>query len=263
MAKANKKKEIVTKYRLLDDTAPFAVKEAYGMLRTNILYMPCEDNEARIIAITSAEEGSGKSTILANLALSFSRTSKRVVVIDADMRCPRQHRFFKYDKNTSGLSEYLAGMCARDEVVKKNAYENLDIIPCGHIPPSPAELVLSSKFAQLMNELKNEYDFVFIDFPPIGIVSDAAAVAKYVTGYLFVVRSGHSDMTFVRESIEQLEQVDANILGLIFNDINFKESSYGKNYYNGKYRRYEYSKYSHQPQSRSSKSAQQGDKRQL
>ena len=240
----NKKKQLNASYSLLDERTPFAVKEAYGMLRTNILYMPTDNDDARIIAITSAEEGSGKSTTIANLALSFARSQKKVVLIDADMRCPRQHKFFGHEKLSKGLSEYLAGISSKDEILIKNKYENLDIISSGHVPPSPAELVLSSRFTQLMNELKRDYDFIFIDFPPIGIVSDAAAVAKIVNGYLFVIRSKHSDMNYVKESIQKLESVDANILGIIFNDVNFKEMGYGKNYKNSNYRNSRYARQS-------------------
>ena len=135
----NKKKQLNASYSLLDERTPFAVKEAYGMLRTNILYMPTDNDDARIIAIPSAEEGSGKSTTIANLALSFARSQKKVVLIDADMRCPRQHKFFGHEKLSKGLSEYLAGISSKDEILIKNKYENLDIISSGHVPPSPAE----------------------------------------------------------------------------------------------------------------------------
>ena len=230
MAKA--KKQLQVKYSLLNDKTPFAVREAYGMLRTNIMYIPTKDgSDSRIIAATSAEEGTGKSTTIANLALSFARSSKKVILIDADMRCPRQHKFFKYDKHANGLSEYLAGMCQKENIIIKNALDGLDILPCGRIPPSPSELILSPKFAQLVDYLKKYYDFVFIDFPPIGIVSDAAAVAHCVTGYLFVVRSKHSDSNRVKEAIQMLENVDANILGIVLNDVTYKDKSYAKSYF--------------------------------
>ncbi len=248
---AKKKKQIEAKYRLLDENTPFAVNEAYGMLRTNILYMPAENNDARVIAITSAEEGTGKSTTVSNLALSFARSAKKVLIIDADMRCPRQHKFFNHDKTSKGLSEYLAGISTKNEVILKNIYEDLDIIPSGHLPPSPAELVLSSRFSQLIDELKGDYDFIFIDFPPIGIVSDAAAVSKFINGYLFVIRSNHSDINYVKESIQKLENVDANILGIIYNDVNYKEKSYGSSYYSS---RYATSKYARQSENANKKS---------
>ena len=252
MAKIIKSKKIDSKFPLLDSKTPFAVKEAFSLLRTNILYMPAADDNARIIAFTSAEEGTGKSTIIANTALSFARTAKKVALIDADMRCPRQHKFFGYDKNSLGLSEYLAGISTKDEVVIKNAYEELDIIPSGHIPPSPSELVLSARFEQLLNELRTEYDFIFIDFPPIGIVSDAAAVSNFISGYMFVIRANHSDSASVKESIQKLENLDANIIGTIFNDINYKEAGYRSRYSTTSYKKYESSKYAHQPQSKDS-----------
>lgn len=241
---AKNKKQIETKYRLLDEKTPFAVKEAYGMIRTNILYMPADNDDARIIAITSADEGTGKSTTVANLALSFARSAKRVLIIDADMRCPRQHKFFNHDKTSKGLSEYLAGISTKNEIILKSISENLDIISSGHLPPSPAELVLSARFSQIMNELKGDYDFIFIDFPPIGIVSDAAAVAKFINGYLFVIRSHHSDINYVKEAFQKLENVDANILGIIYNDVNYKEKSYGGTYYSSRYKTSKYARQS-------------------
>jgi capsular exopolysaccharide synthesis family protein len=129
-----------------------------------------------------------------------------------------------------GLSEYLAGISTTDEVILQSAYDKLDIISSGHIPPSPSELVLSSRFSQLISELKNIYDYVFIDFPPIGVVSDAAAVAKFITGYIFVIRANHSDLNYVNDAIQKLENVEANILGIVFNDLDYKTSGYGSGY---------------------------------
>lgn len=250
MKSTKKTKNIVSKEMLLDDKTPFAVKEAFGLLKTNIIYMPSEDNDgAKVIAVTSAEGGAGKSTITANMALSFANGGAKVVLIDADMRCPKLHRFFKYNKHTKGLSEYLAGICERADVVMHSKYENLDIIGSGRIPPSPADLFLGTRFADLMADLKKEYDYVFVDFPPIGIVTDATAVASSVTGYIFVVRANGSDEMFVKESVSKIEQVEGHIIGFVMNGINYKQGVYKKDYKYHRYYKYESSKYSHQPSS--------------
>lgn len=250
---AKKKKQIQTNFLLIDDNTPFAVKEAYNMLRTNILYMPNEDEGGKVIAVTSAEEASGKSSTMASLALSFAHSSKKVLLIDADMRCPRQYKFWKYEKGSLGLSEYLAGINSSEDVIIKNIRDGLDVMPSGHIPPSPSELVLSSRFSKLISELKKVYDFVFIDFPPIGVVADAAAVANCITGYIFVIRANHSDSVYVKESIQALENVEGNILGIVFNDLDYKSTG-------GRYGRYgRYGKYG-SGYNRASKYARQADK---
>ena len=244
--KQKSKKQVQTKSLLLSQDTPFSVKESFNMLRTNVLYMPTEYDGGTVIAITSAEESTGKSSTIANLAISFAQSSKKVILIDADMRCPRQYTFWNIKKNELGLSEHLAGINTIDEVIIKNVRDGLDVIPSGHVPPSASELVLSSRFAKLLAELKERYDFVFIDFPPIGVVADAAAVANCITGYIFVIRANHSDAIGVKNALQALENVDANILGIVFNDLDFKAPGnryckygrYGKYGKYGKYSRY-------------------------
>ncbi len=248
----NKKKEIKTDSKncmLLDENAPFAVKESFGLLRTNIIYTHTEGEGAPVFGITSAEEGAGKSTIIANLGLSFAQIEKKVLIIDADMRCPRQNAFFGYNKEAVGLSEILVGMVAdKSETIFKTPNGYLDIIPSGHIPPNPSELILSTRFAELINELKSEYDFIFIDFPPVGVVADALSVVSLMSGYIFVIRANVSDYVRVSEIIENFENVKANISGIVLSDVNLKEGIFASKYKRSGYSKYgrygKYSKYS-------------------
>lgn len=247
MSNNKKAKEVVSKHRLIDDKTPFAVKEAFGLLKTNIIYMPSDDDGAKVIAITSAEGGAGKSTISANMALSFANGGAKVILVDADMRCPKLYSFFHLNKHEKGLSECLAGICEKKDIVINTKYENLDVILSGRIPPSPADLFLGTRFSDLMAELKKEYDYIFVDFPPVGIVTDAAAVASCVTGYIFVVRANGSDAMFLKDSVEKVENVDGHIIGFVMNGTNYKQGVYKMKYRYNRYYKYENSKYSHQP----------------
>ncbi|MBO5415437.1 MAG: CpsD/CapB family tyrosine-protein kinase [Clostridia bacterium] len=248
----NKKKNLkIDKKRaiLLDEDAPFAVRESFGLLRTNIIYTRTDGSGAPVFGITSAEEGAGKSTIIANLGLSFAQIEKKVLIIDADMRCPRQYDFFGYPKENVGLSEILVGMVKdKSDAIFKTSNKYLDVISSGHLPPNPSELILSSRFEELINELKTEYDFIFIDFPPVGVVADALSVVSIMSGYIFVIRANVSDYVRVTEIIENFEKVNANISGIVLSDVNLKDGIFASKYKRNGYGRYgkygKYSKYS-------------------
>ena len=147
---AKTKKQLQVKYSLLNDKTPFAVKEAYGMLRTNIMYIPTKDgSNTRVIAVTSAEEGTGKSTTIANLALSFARSAKRVVLIDADMRKSVMLRKSIRASEVMGLSEVLSGMVQAQDVIFHTQEANFDVMFAGHFPPNPVELIGNGAFSEI------------------------------------------------------------------------------------------------------------------
>ncbi len=239
------KKNIKEVHSLINDETPFAVKESFSMLRTNILYTRSKGDGAPVFAITSAGESSGKSTVIANLSYAFANTSKKVLLIDGDMRCPVQQEFFGYKKGTAGLSEVLSGI-VKDwhDVVVKTDNSFMEVIPSGHIPPNPSELLLGPEFPAIISELKREYDYVFIDFPPIGVIADAVSVANVIDGYIFVVRANISDTVTVNDALANLENVGANIVGIVLNDVNYKDGAFGGKYSGKKYSKYsKYSKY--------------------
>jgi capsular exopolysaccharide synthesis family protein len=192
-----------------------------------------DQNGNPVYAITSAGEATGKSTVIANLALSYSKTNKKVLIIDADMRCPVQNLIFELDNEHAGLSEILSSIVEDPtEAIRKTQFENLDIITSGAVPPNPSELLIGSRFTDILQKFRHIYDVIFIDFPPIGIVTDAIATFESITGYIFVVRANHSDSKQVCAVVETMERVGAKILGIVLNDVNIKTN---KSYYRSSY----------------------------
>lgn len=219
--------------KLLSNDTPFAVRESFNQLRTNLMYTFPEDNSCPIFGITSVGEDAGKSTVLTNLAISFSQIGKKVLLIDGDMRCPTLYKFFQIDSNSSGLSEMISGL--EHEAILPQVMPNLDLIPSGHIPPNPSELLVSNKLKELISQWKQTYDIIFFDFPPVGLITDALSLCKEITGYIFNIGSGHDNAKDINLTIESMEQVGAKIVGLILNDYNIKGSGsdYRRNRYVG------------------------------
>lgn len=214
-----------TKVKTLAPDAPFAIREAFNQLRTNLMYTITDnENEAPVFAITSTAEDTGKSMIITNLAISFSQINKKVLLVDADLRCPVLHDYFGFDDKQSGLSDYISGLC--DNVVISNVRENLDLVTSGRIPPNPSELLTSHRFTSCLDAWKKEYDIIFIDFPPVGIVIDSVVNLKSVTGYIFTVRAGRSTAKKINSSLEMMERLGAKIVGVVLNDYDIKGSGY-------------------------------------
>lgn len=228
--------------RLINDESNFMVKEAYKMLRTNIIFSLPEE-ESSIILVTSSYPLEGKTTNCANLAVVFSQMGEKTLLIDADLRKPRAHKLFKLTSKT-GLSNVLRNLCTIDEATQKTAYENLDVMASGHIPPNPAELLASDEMKELLSELKKKYKYILIDTPPVNVVSDALILAPVVSGIVLVVRQDVTVHKSVAESLEKIHFTGTKILGFILNDsVENKAGYYSKrkysykrnNYYNGYY----------------------------
>lgn len=229
--------------KILNTEAPFAIREAFNQLRTNLMYTIADSSDgAPVFAVTSSSEGTGKSTVIANLAISFTQLEQKVLLIDADMRCPVLHDYFGFDDKHQGLSELISGI-AKDVIVH-DVIKGLDLITSGRIPPNPSELLTSPRFASLLEQWKKEYDIIFIDFPPIGIVTDSVASFKSITGYIFTIRSGRSTAKKINSSIETMDRLGAKIVGVVLNDYDLKGSIY-RRHGRGKYGKYsvESSKY--------------------
>ena len=232
MAKAIKKDFL--RERLLNDSTPFAIKESFNALRTNLLYSSSDGTKCPVYAITSSDESVGKSTTVANLSITFAQIPKKVLLIDADMRCPVQEQIFGLDKHAAGLSELLSGIesdCF--SVIRPSHVPNLDVLTSGRIPPNPSELIMSPAFEELLKRCQEKYDAILIDCPPLGIVADAIALRNMVTGYILLIRSGRSDTRRVNKTIERIEHSGAKIMGVVLNAVNTKgaSSSYYKSHY--------------------------------
>ena len=245
MSKKSKHSHHENETRLLNAASPFAIREAFNHLRTSLMYTLNDEEGCPIFAVTSAGEASGKSTLMANVAISYAAASKKILLIDADMRAPMQCNIFHTDKSAWGLSELLSGIEKDDaNVIRTTEIDGLSLLLAGQTPPNPSELIMSKAFEQYLKKWRLEYDAIFIDFPPVGIVTDTLAVHKLVTGYIFVVRSEQSDKRSVAASLETMKKLDAKILGIVLNDVDSKILGYGGRYSGGK--RYgRYGRYSH------------------
>lgn len=201
--------------------------EAYRTLRTNILFSGCE-KKVKTIAITSAGPAEGKSTIAINLASTFALNGSKTIIVDCDLRKASIHKKLKLT-NYGGLTNVLIGECHLDEAVKRGPVENLDVLTVGIKPPNPAELLSSKKMKETIETIKEKYDYVIIDTPPVMFVTDAQIISQYTDGCLFVVSSGETEKVVAKKAIELLNKVGANIIGVVLNKI---EKSYSYVYYN-------------------------------
>lgn len=220
------------KKMLLSEGSSFPMREAYKSLRTNVLFsLPGSDSKC--IGVVSANRGEGKSTVAINLAISFAQADKKVIIVDCDMRLPTVAA--KIGVNHSpGLSNYLAG----NDNINGNLIQHvdeygIDVLASGDIPPDPTLLLGSTQMDKLIDLLKNYYDFIVLDFPPITIVTDAVIMTGKVDGYLVVVRHDLSEFKKLAETFRQLEFSNAKVLGVVYNGKGTRSKYYskGKNYY--------------------------------
>ena len=227
--------------KILCQNSPFAVKEAYNAIRTNLLFTQ-QGEKCPIFVVTSPTANNGKTINSINLAVSFAQMGKRTLLIDADMRNPTIHRMFSISVK-NGLSEILAGLTDNISVSKTDV-ENLSVLTAGKIPPNPAELLSSARMDKLLEFVKEHYDCVFIDTPPINLVTDSTIFAQKVTGYIVIVKTDTTNTHDVKTTVTNIEQIDGNILGFILNDVNSEKKKYYSYYrkynynynYNYKYR---------------------------
>ena len=205
------------------------ISEAYRTIRTGIEFSNL-DKDLKIICITSSKKDEGKTTVLSNLGVSFAKIDKKVLLIDADLRNPSISKMFD-TSNTQGLMDILLGKRNIQDCVKKTKQENLYILTGGTIPPNPAEVLSSKKMSEFIESIKDEYDYIFIDSPPVGVVSDASIISAYSDGVIFVVGANEVDSNLAKRAKERLDSVKANIVGVILNKFKTDTNSEYYNYY--------------------------------
>lgn len=243
---ASKKTSQNKKAYILNDNSKFYVKEAYRAARANINFSLANIEGCKIIAVTSAVAGDGKTTTSVNIAQVISQANNRVLLIDADMRKGSARRHLGLQK-TNGLSSILSGMSQMvDEVIIKTSH-GFDCMTAGPTPPNPAELLSSDVMSELLTLLSEHYDYIIIDTPPIAVVSDALALSKLVSGFILTVSQDESTIPEVESAINSLEFSEAKILGFIFNKSDLgSESRYSRYSRYGRYGKYgRYSRYSY------------------
>lgn len=215
--------------RLVTLTDPMSVaSEAYRTLRANLLYA-LVDNPPKVIVLTSPGPQEGKSTTCANLGIVLAQADKRTLIVDCDLRKPVVHRVFGM-RNIRGVVDVLVGQRKVQEVWQE-PLQGLKVVPVGPLPPNPAELLSSRRFAEFLAGVRDQFDYVLIDAPPVGLVSDPAILATQGDGVFLVLDSQKTRKTALREAMRSLEAVGANVLGTVMN--NMKKGKGG--YYGYKY----------------------------
>ena len=231
---------------LVGKNISFAASEAYKLLRTKLQFSFVDEIKCPVIGVSSAMAGEGKSLSSVNLAYSLAQLKKKVLLIDCDMRRPSLSTKLPIQKNP-GLSDYLTGHCDMETVFqqcKVDEEEGFTVIASGRNPPNPIELLSSSKMSKAINKLRESYDYIILDLPPVGEVSDAMVAAKTADGILLVVRQDYCNTVALSSAVNQFEFIESRILGVVMNCVDEHGSGYrygyGRRYYKKYYSKYRY-----------------------
>jgi protein-tyrosine kinase len=206
---------------LADPHSPSA--EAYRSLAANLQFA-YSDRQLQTIGITSAAEGEGKSTTVANLAVALAQSGRRVIILDADLRRPGQHSLFGLQRE-EGLTNFLVG--ERNELpLQDTPAGGVRVLTGGPMPGNPLEALASRRFDQALALARAQADFVLVDTPPAGALADVAVIAPRLDGVLLVVSAGRTKRDLARRAREQLERVNANLLGVVLTDVRVDKKLY-------------------------------------
>ncbi|HYD42336.1 MAG TPA: polysaccharide biosynthesis tyrosine autokinase [Anaeromyxobacter sp.] len=214
-----------------------AAAECLRALRTNLLFMSPE-KPLRTLLVTSSGPQEGKTTTATSLAITMSASGSRVLLVDADMRRPRLHRVFDLETR-GGLSSLIVGEGDVEACVQRTHVPNLFVLPCGAVPPNPAELLHTASFRKLLAGLAERFDRLIIDSPPVGVVADAVVVSTQVDGCLVVLKAGRTSRDAARHAVKQLRDVNAPLLGAVLNDLDLEDQRYGQYSYYSRYGYYD------------------------
>ncbi|MGM1050382.1 MAG: CpsD/CapB family tyrosine-protein kinase [Bacillota bacterium] len=193
------------------------ISEEYRLLRTKIPFSS-KDIELKTIMVTSSQTGEGKSTTISNLAVTYAQEGKKVLLIDADLRKPSLHRIFS-QLNHQGLSTLLAGQSSVEEAIRKTSISQLSLLPSGPISVNPSELIDSLAMLELLEQMKEQYDVILMDTPSVLDVTDSVIVSALCDGVIMVVAAGKVKKEKLKKAQEQLEHVNARILGIVINRV--------------------------------------------
>ena len=222
--------------RTLHKNLEFTAIEQYKILRTNLDFTLPEDVKCPIIGVTSSMRGEGKSTTAVNLSYVLAEKGRPVLLIDGDLRIPSIAKKMRID-SSPGLTDLLMGHGAHMPDFRSALLDNWFILPSGDIPPNPSELLGSRRMEYILNSLRESFDYIIIDLPPVNIVSDALSIASLITGMVVVVREDYTEKKELERCFRQLQLSNVNVLGCILNESKNDGGSYKK------YRKHKYYKY--------------------
>lgn len=209
---------------LLTEKTPFAIQEAYKAMRTNVMFS-LPGSGCKCVGITSPSPGEGKSTTAVNLAISLAQIEKRVLLIDSDMRIPTIAEKLPLDP-TPGLSDFLVGEAKLEDAIRSLDAYGIHVLPSGNIPPDPTGLLESKQLETLFATIRETYDYVIVDLPPINTVPDAVILSRYIDGYLLAVREKQTEHRSINDALKQLQLGNSNILGFICTGGNIGKNKY-------------------------------------
>ncbi|MGN0602905.1 MAG: polysaccharide biosynthesis tyrosine autokinase [Oscillospiraceae bacterium] len=227
--------EIVFSDKFINQDTPFAIIEAYNTARTNIMFA-ASTSKRKVVAVTSCNPSEGKSTTCANIAISFANAGHKVLLVECDMRKPTMKNNFGLE-NTVGLSSVLGGFNSVNEAVNVAVINNLDVIAAGDIPPNPSELLTSESMKVFIDASLENYDYVFLDTPPVNVVTDSQLMNDYIAGIVFVVRENSTTYPDIQTAFDRIAIAKGRVLGFVKTFCQLgKSKKYGKKYaYNYKY----------------------------
>lgn len=233
-SKSRKIKYVDKSKNVISNDSKFAIVEGYKIARTNLVFS-LSAAENNIAVVTSWSKGEGKSTATSNLAISFSKMGKKVLLIDCDLRRPNVHNLLKLD-NSVGLSEIIGKFKTFKEAVHTDVLPCLDVLTSGSIPPNPSELLASASFDNFINTVRNEYEYIIIDSPPLGVVTDTLLLKDYIGGYVVVVREKVTTHGDVEKALQSIKLANSKVLGFLKVGCTVHE----KKHYKGSYGYYKY-----------------------
>lgn len=215
------------------------ISESYKSVRANLMFALAgkKSDTAKIVMVTSAEQGDGKTTTCLNLATAFADTGAKVLVIDADLRRPKMERYIYSERKRKGLSDVLGEFNKLSEVIERPENCNFDCLFSGSIPPNPSELLMLDSVGELFAELAKQYDYIFVDTPPVGIVSETMYLTQFVTGVIVVAKKRGTHLKKLQAAVSALNFAKANILGFVMNG---STDSMTRTYYRSRRRYYYY-----------------------
>ncbi len=213
----------------IDKLNTFQIVESYKNIRMNLLYT-LVGSKNKTVLVSSSIKNEGKTTTVANLAMSISQNGSKVLLIDADLRKSRQHKLFRVP-NQNGLSKLIINQCTLDDAIIKNVKPNLDLLTSGSIPPNPSELLGSKRMREILDQLSGMYDYILVDTPPLNIVSDALTLMDAAAGIVIVARQKITQYNELQKSIDSIKNVNGRVLGVVLNDVKRRYDTYANNYY--------------------------------
>ncbi len=214
----------------------FTALEQYKLLRANLDFTLPENEKCPIIGVTSSMRGEGKSTTAVNLAYVFAEKGSKVLLVDGDLRIPSIAKKLQIS-NTPGLADLLRGKNKEFFGFQTYLLNNWFVLPSGDIPPNPSELLGSSRMENVLNQLREIFDYIIVDLPPVNLVSDAMSISGLISGMIVVIREEYTEKKELERCFRQLKLSNVNVLGCVMNDAKSGKGTYSKY---RKYRNYKY-----------------------